>query len=94
MNKVLKYTSPISTMAVGVTIRVPFNAILLKVAQQRDQLAFWYNVPYDTEPWEMDFRERKFKVFGTGWGIEKADDLLYFDTIFVGDEVYHIFEGL
>lgn len=79
-------------------VRIPLDAVIIKVAEQDGHLHFWYKFevePASDEP-VKGYHERSILIFGTGHLIEPPDgeDWRYIDTVLClsGPWVWHVYE--
>lgn len=85
------YRIPVNVLTASTTTvhRIPDGARLLQLAEQRGQVALWYEVP-DPEATKV---RHGFQLFGTGTG-PIGDHLVYVGTALLagGDLVLHVYE--
>lgn len=77
--------------AVRPEVEMPNGAIILKFGEQNGSLCLWAEV--DTS---NSIGIRRFEVIGTGWDFNNFDkqSLVYLDTVFIDQFVWHIYEYL
>lgn len=83
----LPFFSALTTFDIQ-TVSIPFGAEILKVAIQKGDIYLWVLVRPDRQP-----EDRRFAIVGTGWDL-KEESIVYIDTVFLGDFVWHIHEVL
>lgn len=71
------------------SVTMPKGAVLLKVGMQNGEFCFWALVD-ETEEETVTFKSR---LFGTGRDLVFTESMRYFDTIFEGPWVWHVFVG-
>ena len=70
-------------------IDLPFNADILKIEMQGNEMMLWAIVMPEHEQLEG----RIIKLYGTGHTIPvSTEDLTYINTVFHGSLVWHLFE--
>lgn len=91
MKAVYKY--PIHEIHEYATIRMPENAEILSVQNQREVICIWALVELDTKTKEIPMIPRTFRIAQTGAHISESN-LMFVGTVQLdmGYEVYHIFE--
>lgn len=73
----------------GWSVDMPKGAKILSAAYQGADLCVWAMV----DPEKTIKEKRRFAVFGTGHEIDYEDqELIFIDTAFVDDLVFHVFE--
>lgn len=72
-------------------VTLPKGYKILKYGVQGKGIYLWALVPFDNS---IPRVKKRFEIFGTGWDISKQtiDDIIYCDTVFIGNLVWHIFE--
>lgn len=87
MKRVYKYELPLMDLA---TIRLPKEAQVLSVGEQRGNLFIWALVDAD----ETETRERTFRIAGTGHNLNLDYHDRFIGTVLMHNAslVFHIFE--
>lgn len=84
MDTIYKYELPLE----GGVLRIPKDAQILTVAEQKGKLMFW--VVFDLR---AELVERWFEIYGTGNRMAPGSRT-FIKTVFMGDFVWHVFEKL
>jgi hypothetical protein len=70
------------------TVRVPKSAKLLKIGYQEKFVA-WYELDTDDKEYRCD----SYSIVGTGWELHNLQSMIYIDTIFEADYVWHVYKN-